>query len=241
MEVDDADARQAALDQLIAKLQRKRQKLKGEALERFQATSSMSPGVCCQKTSRFVRTGECWTECVHASAAERPPWPTRSRRSAEGRSSGRSCRDSRTRPWRPDACRCRPGLLRRFVNRLERVAVQQPVGKPATNQFASAQFVKVYHLGQRDIIGALGRREAIDTLVATGRVEIGPVRIEKPLQLFGTGDADVVEQLEAQRLHRALQNCVQGGKPGWQATLVHLKHTQLSFNLPGKLRGERRA
>ncbi len=42
-EVEDAEARQAALDQLIAKLQRKKQRLTGEALERFQAAAEMGP------------------------------------------------------------------------------------------------------------------------------------------------------------------------------------------------------
>ncbi len=42
--VDDPEARQTVLDQLIAKLQRKKQGLKGEALERFQSMAGMGPG-----------------------------------------------------------------------------------------------------------------------------------------------------------------------------------------------------
>lgn len=41
--VDDAEARQAALDQLIAKLQAKKQRFKGTALERFRQAAGMEP------------------------------------------------------------------------------------------------------------------------------------------------------------------------------------------------------
>lgn len=43
-EVEDEDARQTALEQLIAKLQRKKQQMSAEALDRFEAAAKMGPG-----------------------------------------------------------------------------------------------------------------------------------------------------------------------------------------------------
>ena len=47
-QVADSDARQTSLDQFIAKLQRKKQRIKGETLDRFHATVQMSPAELAQ-------------------------------------------------------------------------------------------------------------------------------------------------------------------------------------------------
>jgi type I restriction enzyme R subunit len=60
-EVDDPEARQVALDQFIAKLQRRKQRLKGEALDRFRGITQMSPG-------------EVAAQLTHSTPAEAAEW-----------------------------------------------------------------------------------------------------------------------------------------------------------------------
>ena len=102
------------------------------------------------------------------------------------------------------------------------------MGNGATNQPAATELGQADHLGQRNLRSALRRRPTIDTLMATFAAAMRPLLVEKPLQLLGSGDANLVEQLEAKRLHRALQDSIQGKKPRWESALVHLEHTQLT-------------
>jgi hypothetical protein len=78
--------------------------------------------------------------------------------------------------------------LRRCVDRLERVPVEQPVRVGSTNQLTTPQLSQLEHLGRRHTLGSLRRRSTLDTLMAALAVPVGAVFAEIPLQYaFGQG------------------------------------------------------
>ena len=153
------------------------------------------PTVCCQETPFSDPVGDRGEVIGCTTSAEPARSPTSSFDSAPGRPANGDRPHGLGRPF-PWSC-FQPGRLRRVVNRLKGVAVQQPVREGSTNQLATLQFSQVKHVRYRDTPGSLSRRPAIDTLMATSAVPMGPVLVEKPLQLLASGDANVVEQLEA--------------------------------------------
>ncbi len=63
----------------------------------------------------------------------------------------------------------------------------------STNQFAAPQLRQGENLGYRDTLGLLRRRPTTDTLLATFAVPMGPLLVKEPLQLLGSGDANLLE------------------------------------------------
>ena len=126
--------------------------------------------------------------------------------------------------------------LRGFANRLERVAIQQPVGEGSTNQLSAAELADVQHVRSAPMVSFLGGGLPSDTLVTTVPVPVRPILAEIPLQLLDRRDTNVVEQLPSKGLDRSFQDTVQGRKSWWQPPLVHFDHTKLAFNLPRELR-----
>jgi hypothetical protein len=83
--------------------------------------------------------------------------------------------------------------LRGFSQGLERVAVEQAVGKGLPDQPAAAEFAQIQHVSHTGTIRSLGGGLAIDTLVTTRAVPIRSILVEVPLQLLDCDNANVVE------------------------------------------------
>jgi type I restriction enzyme R subunit len=79
-EIPDIEHKQLALDQLVAKLQRKKQKLKGNALHRFQTLAQMAPGELAQhlKASTPAEAAQWFSE--HRTLLDTLESPTGERR-----------------------------------------------------------------------------------------------------------------------------------------------------------------
>jgi len=77
--------------------------------------------------------------------------------------------------------RSRRRQLRGLSDGLERVAVEQPVGKGLPDQSAAAQLVRIKYVGNRGTISSLDGGLAIDTLVTTLAAPIRSILVQIPL------------------------------------------------------------